>query len=90
MNDARERLAHKLMLEFRLPPGRPTAAELDEILAEVRPLSGGGGVPGGRALGEIIYRRVRFKGKYIYDGLDFQNLNTLFAIVLQQSQGVKK
>ena len=87
MSDARERLAHKLMMEFRLPPGRPTDAELDGILAEIRAL---GSVPAGRVLGEIIYRRVRYTGKYIYDGLDFQNLNTLFAIVLQQAQGVKK
>jgi hypothetical protein len=87
MSDARERLAHKLMMEFRLPPGRPTAAELEGVLAEIRAL---GGVPAGRVLGEIVHRRVRSTGKYIYDGLDFQNLNTLFAIVLQQSRDVKK
>lgn len=77
-----ERLAHVLKLKFRLPPDRPTDAELLAIVGEAIDAE----TRRGRALtddewAEITYRHVVFKGKYLYEGLNFQDLNGLLAMV---------
>ena len=88
--NSRQQLAHKLMMEFGLPPGHPTDTELDGILEDVRRLHALGATPSERQVLDIMSRRVRGVGTYFYRGLDFQNLNALFALVLQQAQGVRK
>jgi hypothetical protein len=88
--NSRHQLVHKLMMEFGLPPGHPTDSELDGILEDLRRLHVLGVAPSERQILDIVTRRVRGVGTFIYRGLDFQNLNALFAIVLQQSQAVKK
>jgi len=35
--------------------------------------------------GKSVHRHVRFEGHYRYDGLDFQDLNALFAIIQMQA-----
>ncbi|WNG22853.1 hypothetical protein F0U62_01545 [Cystobacter fuscus] len=88
---ARERLAHALKLQFQLPPDRPTDNELDAILQDVDDFR----VRHGRKATEhewakIVHRHVRFEGHWRYDGLDFQDLNALFAIIQMQAQGMKR
>jgi hypothetical protein len=82
-----ESLRHHLKVQFRLPPNRPDDDELQAIVAEVlleedtlgRPLLN-------EELREIVHRHVQFKGFYKYEGLDFQDLNALFAQVRAQAQ----
>ena len=71
----REELAHELKIQFRLPPDRPTSAELSAILVDVAEES--------RTLGrrltkgewhDIVFRHVHFEGHWLYEGLDFQDL----------------
>lgn len=83
----REAFAHKLKLRFRLPPNRPTDPELDAITRDAVALAS----RAGRALTEdewetIVYAHVKFQGHYIYEGLDFQDLNALFALMQAQAQ----
>lgn len=88
--NSRHQLAHKLMMDFGLPPGHPTDAELDGILDDVRRLHALGVAPSERQIFDIVSRRVRDAGTFMYGGLDFQNLNALFALVLQQAHGARK
>jgi hypothetical protein len=88
---SREELAHVLKVRFKLPPDRPSDAELDLIIRDVearaksldRPLSEA-------EWKQITYGHVRFVDKYIYKGLNFQDLNALLATIRSQAQGTKK
>ncbi|ATB41262.1 hypothetical protein CYFUS_006727 [Cystobacter fuscus] len=89
--DARESLAHILKIKFRLPPARPSDEELDAILGDVAELRRSKR----RDLteeewGEIVYRHVKFRGKYLYEGLDFSDLNALYAMLRAQAQSMRK
>jgi hypothetical protein len=83
-----EQLTHALKVRFRLPPDRPSHHELLAIVGEAidtearlrRPLSDD-------EWKDITYRHVPFEGKYIYEGLNFQNLNALLAVVRAQVRG---
>jgi hypothetical protein len=87
----RERLAHSLMLRFQLPPGRPTDAELDAILHDIEIFQASHGKEATEGdWAKIVSRHVRFTGRYRYDGLDFQDLNVLFALIQTQSQARKR
>jgi hypothetical protein len=82
-----ERLAHTLKVRFGLPRDRPTDAELNQIIRDV--------TQNEQALGrpltddewkQITYRHVRFTGKYIYEGLNFQDLNAMLSVIRAQAQ----
>lgn len=88
---ARERLAHTLKVRFGLPPDRPTDAELNQIIAAVPLLE----AKLARSLTDhdwrlVAYHFVEFDSKYIYEGLNFQDLNALFAMIRAQSSSQRK
>jgi hypothetical protein len=87
----RERLAHSLKIRFRLPPDRPTDDELDAILRDVEVFQA---FQDDEATEEdwarIVARHVPFKGRNLHEGLDFQDLNVLFALIQTQSQARKR
>lgn len=86
-----EHLRHTLKIRFRLPPNRPTDDELLEILQYA--------ILRHSALGrdltddeweEATLHFVPFTGKYLYEGLDFQDLNALLAAIRAQAAQNKK
>jgi hypothetical protein len=80
----KERLAHALKVKFGLPPDRPTDSELASIVGDAAKY--------GRKLTDeewrnIVDRHVRGAQKHVYEGLDFSDLNALFAILRAQRSG---
>jgi len=87
----RERLAHSLKIRFRLPPDRPTDDELDAILRDVEVFQAFQDEEVTEEdWAKIVARHVPFKGRNLYEGLDFQDLNVLFALIQTQSQARKR
>jgi hypothetical protein len=86
MTAPRSTLATQLKIQFELPPYRPTASELDAIIRDASALR----VRRQCALTRdewhsITMEHVRFEGRYVYRGLNFQDLNALLANILAQS-----
>jgi hypothetical protein len=74
-------LGHHLKMKFKLPPDRPTAAEVKAIVAEVERLPEDQRTDS--AWREIVYKHVNFVGIYKYEGIDYSDLNALQAQIIQ-------
>lgn len=84
--NARSALAHALMLKFGLPPGGPNDAQLDRILADISRIEAAGRVPSEADWGVSVARHVPQKEKHFYGGMDYSDLNALFAQAKKQSK----
>lgn len=84
-----ENLRHTLKIQFKLPPDRPTDAELElivqDVIAHIR-LHGSANTTVWR---DITSRHVQFDGHYLYEGLDFSDLNSLLLQAIEQAQRSK-
>lgn len=87
---SREKLAHTLKVRFGLPQDRPTDSELNELNHIIRDVT-----ENEQAIGrpltddewkQLTCRHVRFIGKYIYECLNFQNLNAMLSVIRAQAQ----
>jgi hypothetical protein len=87
----RHTLAHQLRIQFELPPDRPTDAELDLIIEDVARFVDQHGVPPSAEEWRLLtLERVNFDGSYFYKGLNFQDLNTLPAVIRSQAQPTRR
>lgn len=77
-----ENLRYHLKLKFGLPQDRPTNKELGYILNDIK------SIPKNKLdekkWEEIVLKHVKFDGKYIYEGLDFSDLNVLYAQIINE------
>lgn len=84
--DARSRLAYALLRKFGLPPGKPDDYQLDRILADMARIEAAGRTPTEADWALSVERHVPQNGKHFYGGLDYSDLNALFAQAKKQSK----
>jgi len=70
-----DNLGHGLKLKFKLPPDRPTTAEVLAIVKEINNVPKS--IRTDAVWREIVFKHVKFSGLYVYEGLDHSDLNSL-------------
>lgn len=83
---ARAELAHALKLKFKLAPDQPTDYQLELILEDIGRIEAVGREPSEADWANIVDKRVPQSGKHFYGGLDYSDLNALFAQAKKQSK----
>lgn len=78
-----EDLRHALKMKFKLPPDRPTDDELISIIKDAKNLSFKE-LKKSDTWAEIVNKYVKFEGFYLYEGLDFSDINALYQQLLSQ------
>ena len=87
----RQALAYQLRIQFELPPDRPSETEFEGIIESARRfIARHGRSPSKDEWRSITAEHVQFDGEYFYKGLNFQDLNALFAVIRAQASQPKR
>lgn len=80
LQESLDELGHHLKVKFRLPPDRPTTAEVLKIVHEMET------IPEAQRTDatwrRVVYKHVVFEGHYAYEGLDLSDINDLQSQIM--------